>query len=143
MSLSDYSKKRMRDIIMIDEGFRERLYRDDKGHLTIGFGFNLEKQDLPISIALEWLDLILYNIEYQLSKTINFWNDLNDARKSVLISMSYQLGITGLINFRVMIKKLGSKDYVGAATEMKDSVWYREYTTRASRLVKIMISGVL
>lgn len=143
ISISNDSIKKIRDQLTEDEGFSPTPYKDSKGFLTIGFGFNLEKQGLPMSVALEWLDLLMFNIESQLSRNISFWNDLNDARKGVLINMAYQMGIGGLMNFHDMLKALGSKDYVGAANEMKDSVWYKEFTARASRLIKIMLSGEL
>lgn len=142
-ALSSDSRKKVRNQLANDEGFRENVYTDSKGFLTIGFGFNLEKQGLPMSVALEWLDLLMFNIESQLSKSISFWYDLNDARKGVLINMAYHMGVGNLMNFRGMLKALGSKDYVGAADEMKDSVWYKDFTARASRLIKIMLSGEL
>lgn len=141
-SLSNESLKKVRNQLVDDEGFCGTPYHDVKGFLTIGFGFNLDKQEgLPMSIALEWLDFLIHKIESQLSKNISFWNDLNDARKGVLVNMAYQLGVGGLLNFRGMIKALARKDYVVAANEMKDSVWYREFTARASRLIKVMLSG--
>lgn len=140
--LSIESKKKLMDGLVHDEGFRENAYRDPKGFLTIGFGFNLDVNGLPMSVALNWLDYNIFQLESDLVKQISFWVDLNEARKSVLINMAYQMGIGGLLGFHGMLKKLGSKDYIGAATEMKDSVWYRDFTNRASRLIKIMISGV-
>jgi len=127
--------------LMHDESFSGKIYTDSKGFITIGFGFNLTTQELPISIALEWLHILINKIQFELEKHISFWNELNDARKYVLINMAYQMGIGGLLQFHAMLKSLGSKDYDGAAIEMKDSVWYRDFTTRASRLVKIMQSG--
>jgi lysozyme len=139
--LSNDSKKKLLDNLVDDEGFRERPYRDSKGFLTIGFGFNLDVNGLPLSVALNWLDHTTFQIESQLSNSIPFWDKLNDARKSVLINMAYQMGIGGLLGFHGMLSKLGSKDYASACAEMKDSVWYREFTGRASRLIKIMSSG--
>lgn len=140
--LSIDSKKKLMDGLADDEGFREKAYRDSKGFLTIGFGFNLDVNGLPISVALNWLDYNAFQLESRLSKLLSFWDQLNDARKSVLINMAYQMGIGGLLGFHGMLRKLGDKDYAGAVAEMKDSVWYREFTNRASRLIKIMISGV-
>lgn len=139
--LSIDSKKKLMDGLVDDEGFRENPYRDSKGFLTIGFGFNLDVNGLPFSVALNWLDYNVFQIESQLNNKISFWNQLNDARKTVLINMAYQIGISGLLGFHGMLNKLGSKDYIGASAEMKDSVWYREFTNRAYRLIKIMISG--
>jgi lysozyme len=141
MYLSGEIKKKVSSLIANDEGFSQKVYTDTKGFLTIGFGFNLNTQPIPIGIALEWLDILLLGIEYKLEENIVFWDSLNDARKYVLINMAYQMGIGGLFGFHDMLKALGSKDYEGASTSMKDSVWYREFTARASRLIKIMQSG--
>jgi lysozyme len=141
MSLSSDNKQNISSLIANDEGFSSKLYTDTKGFLTIGYGFNLNTGSIPISVAMHWLDVLLNGINHQLEENIAFWNELNDARKYVLINMSYQMGIGGLLQFHAMLKSLGSKDYDGAAIEMKDSVWYRDFTTRASRLVKIMQSG--
>lgn len=141
MSISVDSRKKLRNMLVNDEGFRGTPYTDSRGFLTIGFGFNLTTQELPLSIALEWLDLLLFTIEHQLEKNISFFDQLNDARKSVLMNMAYQMGIGGLLSFHDMLKALGCKDYEGASTSMMDSVWYRDFTSRASRLVKIMKFG--
>lgn len=141
MSISVDSRKKLRNMLVNDEGFRGTPYTDSKGYLTIGFGFNLTTQELPLSIALEWLDLLLFTIEHQLEKHVTFFDKLNDARKSVLMNMAYQMGIGGLLSFHDMLKALELKDYAATVAAMKDSVWYREFTARASRLTKIMLSG--
>lgn len=129
------------NLIADDEGFRSKVYTDSKGFPTIGFGFNLTNVEIPISVALDWLGIIISNIEHDLEKYLPFWNNLSDARKYVLINMAYQMGVNGLLNFHNMIKSLSNKNYSQAAIDMKDSLWYREFTNRASRLQKIMISG--
>lgn len=141
MYLSTDSHKIAKNLISNDEGFSGKVYTDTKGFLTIGFGFNLNNQNMPISVALDWLDLILNSIEHSLENTISFWDSLNDPRKYVLINMAYQMGIGGLLAFHDMLKALERKDYAATVAAMKDSVWYREFTARASRLMKIMLSG--
>jgi len=135
--------EKLTNMIAEDEGFRDKPYKCPKGYLTIGYGFNIDVNGLPQQIANQWLDLIIYQLENKLSRQISFWYDLNDARKSILINMAYQMGVNGLLNFHDMIKALESKDYSRAAAAMKDSVWYKEYTTRAYRLINIMTSGEL
>ena len=56
--------------------------------------------------------------------------------------MSYQLGKTGLSNFKQMRKAVENEDWPTMREEMLDSVWAREQTpTRANRLAK-QVSGV-
>lgn len=132
---------KMTNLIADDEGFRGHLYKDSKGFNTIGFGFNLDVSEIPIGISLLWLDEIVENISYNLSNKLALWVNLNDARQYVLVNMAYQMGISGLLKFREMLIALEGEDYEKAAFAMKDSQWYREFTNRASRLTKIMITG--
>lgn len=141
MSLSNYSINKTTTILMNDEGFSGKVYTDSRGFLTIGFGFNLNKQEIPMSVAVEWLHILINKIQFELESHIIFWNDLNEARKSVLINMAYHMGIGGLLAFHDMLKALELKDYAATVAAMKDSSWYRDYTARASRLMKIMLSG--
>jgi lysozyme len=141
MSLSNDSLNKITVRLMDDEGFSGKVYTCPKGFLTIGFGFNLTNQQLPMSIAVEWLHILINKIQFELEKNISFWSDLNEARKCVLINMAYQMGIGGLLAFHDMLKALERKDYAATVAAMKGSVWYRDFTARASRLIKIMKSG--
>ena len=111
------------------------------GFSTIGFGFNLDSSEIPFGVALLWMDIIVENIYYDLSNRLIIWEKLGEARQYVLANMSYQMGIKGLLEFKEMFLALESNDYEKASLAMKDSQWYREFTTRASRLVNIMITG--
>ena len=132
---------KLSSLIAEDEGFRGRLYKDCKGFNTIGFGFNVDKNDLPKDIAILWLNKLIKGLEKDFFVNLSLWNTLNDARKYVLINMAYHIGIHGVFKFKEMMLALEVADYEQAAKEMKNSEWYVEFTSRASRLVNIMISG--
>lgn len=129
------------DLIAKDEGFRSRLYKDTKGFNTIGYGFNLDTSDIPEEVANNWLHINLIDIERNLSSHLSFLSTLDTPRQYVLLNMAYQMGVSGLLKFKDMLVALENRDYYLAANAMKDSQWYREFTTRANRLVNIMISG--
>ena len=140
-SLSISGRKKCINLIANDEGFRGKYYKDMRGNLTIGFGFNLEKLEMPLDIAMQWLEYLEKIIEAYLASELKFFDDLNDARKSVLINMAYHLGFGGLLGFKKMIEALSVKDYKKACEYMKDSCWYRTFTGRATRLINMMSSG--
>jgi len=133
--------EKTKELIANQEGFRGKPYRDTKGFLTIGYGFNLDSIELPRIVADYWLEYLLNMVKDQCKENFSFWNSLNEARQTVLISMAYNLGIVGLLKFRDMIKALEKHDYVGAAREMEDSRWYKEVPSRAFQLKRIMVSG--
>lgn len=129
------------DLISKDEGFSSRLYKDSKGFNTIGFGFNLDTSDMPVSVATLWMNIIVEEVYKDLAHYIQCWTSLNDSRKYVLVNMAYHMGIAGVLKFKNVLSALDKNDYQLAASEMKNSQWYREFTKRANRLVNIMISG--
>ena len=104
------------------EGFRETPYRDSKGILTIGHGINLENgiTERESSLILEER---VRKIRIRLPFIFPFWKKLSHARQDVLIEMAYNLGNSGLLKFKKMIKAMGQEDYESAADEMLDSVW--------------------
>ena len=68
---------------------------------------------------------------------------LDDVRKTVLIDMTFQLGIQHVLNFKKMIACLEVKDYQQAAKEMLASAWETETPGRCERMAMIMETGSL
>lgn len=129
------------NLIKLDEGFRQDLYKCTQGFNTIGYGFNLDSNGIPVEVANYWLSFILQKIRTKLYNELPCFNLMNDARKYVLINMAYNLGFDGLLKFHDMIKALDKLNYFQASKEMRNSKWYREVPNRAERLISIMING--
>lgn len=129
------------NLIKLDEGFRKDLYKCTKGFNTIGYGFNLDSNGIPVEVANYWLIFTLNKIRSKLNNELHCFNLMNDARKYVLINMAYNLGFQGLLEFSDMIKALDKLNYFEAAKEMRNSNWFKEVPNRVERLIKIMISG--
>jgi|ERR1700684_200972 len=138
------TKDKISKLIQFDEGFVGKMYEDIKGNNTIGFGFNLDKIEMPYQIAVHWIDLIIDQISYSLiNSTINgsFFNHLNDARRYVIINMVYQMGFAGFMKFTKLIDALKNGDFDSAVKEMINSKWHNEFKDRSNRLIKIMQIG--
>ena len=71
------------------------------------------------------------------------WQRCNDARKSILVSMCYQLGLAGMSNFKMMLASIREEDFDSAAFHMLDSKWARQTPNRAERHAEQMQTGVL
>ena len=121
-----------------DEGLVLTPYKDSKGIWTVGYGFNLQTTPMPRKVAVLWLTCIVEERDSALEAKFGYYKNLSDVRKAVLINMSYQLGMQGLMNFKKMHKALMVRDIENAVVEMKDSRWYREFTDRANRLCFMM-----
>ena len=59
------------------------------------------------------------------------------------MNMSYQLGISGLYEFKKMWKALGEKDYKNASLECLDSVWAVQTKSRAKRIAEVIRTGTM
>jgi lysozyme len=67
---------------------------------------------------------------------------LSPPRQRVLQNMAYNLGVSGLLEFKHMLSACQSGDYSQAAQQMLSSTWAKQVTTRATRLAEQMESGV-
>jgi len=141
------------------EGYRTGVYKDTKGHPTIGIGFNLDKDGAREALAsvganydavrsgAEELDDIqiqaLFNSDVNTamgvaSRFVNNWDQLPLPMKAVLADMSFNLGEKGLSKFKNFKAALEAGDYRRAAYEMKDSDWYNQVGDRSKHLVDIV-----
>lgn len=124
--------------IASDEGWRARAYKDTKGLLTWGFGFQVEAIEMPINVGQLWLQTIISNLEQWLWAHIPCYAGLVEPRKYVLLNMIYNLGADGLLEFKHMMAALQAGDYAAAASAIVAS---EIAPGRAQRLAAIMESG--
>lgn len=123
-----------------DEGFRDKIYTCSAGANTIGYGFNLDANPFPESIASKLLDHGIGETMRDCSRH-DWYYELNDNRRQVIINMAFNLGITRLCGFKNMIKAIYAHDWDEAANQMQDSNWYNQVGYRAVRLVAEMRAG--
>lgn len=118
-------------ILKVDEGFREKPYYDTKGIPTYGHGFVCgHKHDpLPkISISLDESLKRLRELVSASERTMNGNPDLfkaykncNEVRQAVLLSMTHQLGVYGLLKFKKLLGALYRSDFDEASKQCLDS----------------------
>ena len=121
-----------------DEGFREFMYKCSANKTTIGYGLNLEA-----GITEEEAHIILRHRLRRISSSLdyNWYRNLNDVRKGVILNMVYQMGLRGVLKFRKMIDAMACGDFNRAAVEMEDSRWFKQTPNRAQRLIDTMRAG--
>ena len=136
--MSDFKRTLMRD-----EGFRPGMYLDHLGIPTIGYGTRINELEVTRDEAERWLDAELDEKENRL-RQIPEYDKLNVARKNVIRSMAYQMGVGGTKRFKKMWKAIAADDYAEAASQMRDSQWYRDPQTRerANRMSRRMLAGI-
>jgi lysozyme len=140
------------DMLKGDEGLRLRVYDDAtgkplkpgdqlKGQPTIGYGRNLAQVGLTIDEAAALLATDVGVLEQTLPRRLDWLETLDEPRQAVLYNMAYNLGVSGLLNFRRMLTACKHRDFESAAGEMEASAWYRTVGARGRRLVKVMRTG--
>lgn len=136
-------------ILRADEGFREIPYYDTEGYPTGGYGFKLGKKGNPLPVTkftLEESNKTLHQLCCELSTTLmrnKTYKALDVVRRATLLSMAYQMGMTGLYGFKKMWAALEAKDYETAAKECLDSKAARQAPNRFKRNAAMIESGIL
>lgn len=128
-----------------DEGFVPHAYQDHLGYWTIGIGTLIDKRKggrISRAAALFMLDEKLAEIMADLDRWIPWWRGLDRTRREVLVTMAYQLGVTGLLKFENTLGAVRRGDYAAAADGMLASKWGRLDTpARAARAAHAMRTG--
>ena len=122
------------------EGFSKRPYKCPTGHLTIGYGHNLEN-GISENVALFILQEDLTRAERAVKNAFPWWWKLDAARQFVLVDMAFNMGLAGLKGFKKMLTAVEHGDYQTAAKEMLASKWAAQVGRRAAELSKIMKKG--
>lgn len=128
-----------------DEGVKATVYKDHLGWDTIGVGRLVDSRKPGSGLRPSEIDFLLQNdiddrVE-ALTRRLPWFQDLDDARRGVLLNMAFQLGIEGLLGFKNTLKLIETGDYAGAAKNMLLSKWATQTPARAKRMAEQMRTG--
>ena len=128
--------------LKVEEGYRGRPYHCSAGHLTIGYGRNVDKSGLGISEE-EAEYLLINDVNRTVDEVRERWpwfNDCNKAAREVMIELCFQLGAPRLSGFVKCLAALEAGDNNTAAAELLDSKFAKQVPARANRLHKRLIN---
>jgi lysozyme len=137
------NRTELKAALAVDEGCRLKMYLDSLGIETVGFGHNL--RDKPISQAAAdqiFADDVADSINDTLV-AFPWIAGLDDVRANVLLNMSYNMGVSGLRQFKLTLAYVQGGHYEMAAQEMVTSKWATQVGARAHRLAQEMRTGVV
>lgn len=151
---------RLNTMLEFEEGCKQNLYLCTSKKLTVGVGHNME--DKPLT-GKQWRALYdagevhvvlgtngqrrilawdVEEAERQCKARMDFWPRLNDARQNVLISMVFQMGIDGVMQFKNMIAAIRAEDWNAAERHGLDSKWAKtDSPARAKRHMRQLKTG--
>lgn len=126
-------KSLLRQMLVLHEGLKLKPYLDTVGKTTIGVGRNISDTGISITEAMVLLENDIDRVEKELSQ-FPWFNDLSDIRRTAIMDMCFNLGLSRMLQFKNMIAALSSKDYVAASAHMLDSTWAQQVGDRAKQL---------
>lgn len=152
------------DMLRIDEGLKLNVYKDTEGFWTVGIGHLLTKNPSK-EVAIKELDKlvgrstmgVISNQEAQeifkldvedvergimLNSVLSpVFLSLDSARKTAMMNMVFQMGVAGVAGFKNSLALLKAKDWGKAASNLKQSKWYRQTPNRAGRVIEVFRTG--
>ena len=121
------------------------MYNDSLGYKTLGIGHLVRASDPENNMEVgtvvsqervdECFEADLYVAINDMEKFTEGMN-VDENVKECVTHMVFQLGLPRLNKFRKFKQALLDGDIKSAQTEMKDSLWYRQTTNRAERLIE-------
>ena len=130
-----------------DEGIEYKIYADHLGYLTFGIGHLIGKEDSEFGSPLGTLvteqrvrEAFKKDVDLAVSECVALYGNKfylwPDEVKEILVNMMFNMGRTRLSKFAKFKDALAKKEWKHAAFEGRDSLWYKQVTNRAERLMK-------
>jgi lysozyme len=140
--------EKLREELKRDEGCEYKIYNDHLGYATFGIGHLITENDPEHgqSLGTEVLeDRVIEAFEFDIETVLEDckilyydFHNLPEEVQRIIANMMFNMGRTRLSKFRNMKSNIDRRDWNAAADEMVDSIWYRQVTNRANRLVERM-----
>ncbi len=137
------------ELLKFEEGYRDRPYYCSEGYPTVGIGTKLGPKGAPLECytftvsehaAKALLDDEVKKILNELVKH-RWYIELNSDRQTIIKSMCYQMGVSGVFKFKKMIAALERGDYNEASLQALDSLWAKQTPARAERHATVIACG--
>ena len=137
---------KLQEQIMFEEGVKYEIYRCSEGYPTAGIGHLITEWDedyfdKPVGTKVskeqvaKWFEADLGVAIADMNKFTEGMNVDENVRECVT-EMVFQLGLPRLNKFKKFKQALLDGDIKTAQAEMKDSLWCRQTTNRAERLIE-------
>ena len=133
--------------LKIDEGVVYEIYLDHLGYKTFGVGHLVLESDpehgaeVGTSVSEERVrECFERDLDLAISECValygpDVWEGFPGEVQEILVNMMFNMGRTRLSKFRKMNAHLECGEWSSAAVEGRDSLWYRQVTNRAERLM--------
>lgn len=122
------------------------VYKDSLGYPTIGYGHLItEGENFKSGLTEEQANIILEkDLASKVADAKSVYEQYNMKGgielQKVLTQMVFQMGKGKVLQFKNTLSFMARGDYKSAATGMRNSTWYKQTTSRADKLARIVES---
>jgi len=137
--------KKLQKELEVDEGVEYKVYKDHLGYPTFGVGHLILESDpeygqdegTPISEerVAEAFEKDCESVLNDCKTLYDGFNTMPEEVQHVLANMMFNMGRPRLSKFKNFGKAINDGDWKQAAIEGRDSLWHRQVTNRAERLM--------
>ena len=140
--------EKLREELKRDEGCEYKIYNDPLGYATFGIGHLITENDpehgqslgteISENRVIEAFESDVETVIEDCKVLYYDFHNLPEEVQRIIANMMFNMGRTRLSKFKGMKSGVSRRDWNDAADEMVDSIWYRQVTNRANRLVERM-----
>ena len=134
----------LKRLLIKHEAEVNHAYQDSEGYWTIGVGHLIDERKggrISHEISMMILDDDIAEKLGQCEREFDWFDDLDEPRKVVVLNMVFNLGIGNFKKFKKTIEYIKMGDYEAASIEMLLSKWANQVGHRAEELSDIMRIG--
>ena len=138
--------KKLQKDLETDEGVVYKVYKDHLGYPTFGIGHLILESDpeygqdegTPVSEerVAEAFEKDCQSVLSDCTILYDSFYTFPEEVQLILANQMFNMGLTRLSKFKNYNKAINDSDWKQAAIEGRDSLWYRQVTNRAERLMR-------
>lgn len=140
--MTDSTRALLRTHLKQAEGLRLKPYHDTTGHLTIGYGRNLDANGISPSEAEFLLEHDISGVIEQVRRYLPWVDTLDEIRQAAVMELAFNLGLAGLLKFGRTLVALHEGRYADASQHLLASKWAGQVgSTRSGRIARMLEKG--
>ena len=125
---------RLRNTLIRHEGLKLLPYKCTAGKLTLGVGRNIEDRGISKETAMQMLDEDIEICLNELMERLDYFETLPTEVQETLVNLCFNMGISRLMKFQLMLGAIQAGQYELAAKELLDSRYARQVGKRSEEL---------
>ena len=131
--------EKLKSKIKAEEGLEYKVYTCESGYASVGVGRNLETKGLKLAEIEYMFDNDIDDVFVELDRELPHWKYEPFNVRMVLCDMCFNMGIKGLLGFKLFLEAIEDVDYETAAEELLDSKYATQVPNRAKRNAQLIL----